>query len=184
MIIEHKENISSDFYGTIIDIEFIGNFNRFYSIDDARRYEDTKLIIFGFMNKEFLHIHCAKGIEGIAELNVKTGEIMDSLKTTSLTLTFAFHCDVTSGVLFHVLGFKPFFHGELGTGSTERKADVVKELNISNYDDPFFGDGFACSQAWMNSQFNEAIAHNRACLLTERDILIKRHYKQVLIQPF
>ena len=176
MIIEHKENISSDFYGTIIDIEFIGSFNRFYSIDDARRYEDTKLIIFGFMNKEFLHIHCAKGIEGIVELNVKTGEIMDSLKTTSLT--FAFHCDVTSGVLFHALGFKPFFHGELGTGSTERKADVVKELNISNYDDPFFGDGFACSQAWMNSQFSEAIAHNRACLLTERDILIKRHYTQ------
>ena len=182
MIIEHKENISSDFYGTIIDIEFIGNFNRFYSIDDARRYEDTKLIIFGFMNKEFLHIHCAKGIEGIAELYVKTGEIMDSLEKPLLAL--AFHCDVTSGVLFHALGFNVSIYGELARNSAERKADVVKELNISNYDDPFFGDGFACSQAWMNSQFNEAIAHNRACLLTERDILIKRHYKQVLIQPF
>ena len=178
MIIEHKENISSDFNGTIIDIEFIGSFDRFYSIDDVRRYADTKLIIFGFMNKEFLHIHCAKGMEGIAALNAKTREIIGGLKRPLL----AFHCAVTSGVLFHALGFKPFFSGELGTGSTERKADVVKELNISNYDDPFFGDGFACSKAWMNSQFSEAIAHNRACLLKERDILIKRHYKQVLIQ--
>ncbi len=175
MIIEHKENINSNFNGTIIDTEFIGSFNRFYSVDDTRRYIDTKLIIFGFINKECLHIHCAKGMEGIAELNLKTREIIDSLKRPLSLL--AFHCAVTAGVLFHVLGFKPFIYGELDTEKAEQKAEVVKKLNISNYDDPFFSDGFACSKAWTNLQFNEAISHNRACLLKERDILIKRNYR-------
>jgi hypothetical protein len=34
--------------------------------------------------------------------------------------------------------------------------------------------GLQCSEAWKVGQFDKAIAHNRACLLKERDILIKR----------
>lgn len=173
MIIEHQENINSDFNGTIIDIEFIDKLNRFYSHNDAMRYKDLKLIIFGFINQEFLHIYCAKGIEGIAELNVKTLEIIGSLERPLL----AFHCAIADAVLFRALGHKLLFNGELDTDSAENKAEVVKKLNINNYDDPFFGDGLECSKAWMKSKFNKAISHNRACLLKERDILIKRNYR-------
>ncbi len=175
MIIEHKEDINSDFQGTIIDIEFIGDFNRFFLPDDSRRYKDMKQVILGFINKETLHIYCAKGMEAIAELDAKTPEIIDGLERPFL----AFHCHIASGLLFYLLGSKLLFDGELNKDNFERKGQAVKELNIDNYDDPFFNDGSRCSKAWKNSKFNEAIAHNRACLLKERDILINRLFRKL-----
>lgn len=38
--------------------------------------------------------------------------------------------------------------------------------------------------AWDNGGYNEVIAHNRACLLKERDILLKRGYREPDILEF
>ena len=47
MIIEHKEDISSNFEGTIIDIETIGDFDEHYRYsNDSREYQDIKQVIF------------------------------------------------------------------------------------------------------------------------------------------
>jgi len=33
-------------------------------------------------------------------------------------------------------------------------------------------------QAWQDEEFDKAMAHNRACLLKEKDILLKRGFRK------
>ncbi len=169
MIIEHKENVSLNFEGTIIDIETIGEFLNQYS--DSRRYKDIQLVIFGFINRKALHIFCAEGIEAISELKEKTEDIIDSLERPF----YAFNSEFERGVFLYELGQEIDFDGEL-QGIRESKARAVRNLGIPNYDDPFYDRGLWCMNAWHNGEFDAAIAHNRACLLKERDILLKRGF--------
>ena len=171
LIIEHKQDISSSFEGTIIDIETIGEFLNQYP--DSRRYKDIQLVIFGFINRHGLHIFCAKGIEAIIELKEKTKDIIDSLERPF----HAFNTEFERSVLFYELGKEIDFDGELQEGR-ESKANARSYLGIPNYDDPFYDRGLWCMNAWHNREFNAAIAHNRACLLKERDILIKRGFRR------
>jgi len=171
VIIEHKEDISSNFEGTVIDIETVGEFLNQYP--DSRRYKDIQLVIFGFINKYALHIFCAKGMRAINELRERAEIIIDSLERPF----YAFNCDFERGVLFYELGKKIDFDGELQEGR-ESKANARSYLGIPNYDDPFYDNGYLCMKAWENGEFDKAIAHNRACLLKERDILIKRRSRK------
>ncbi len=172
MIIEHKENINSDFEGTVIDIETIGEFLNQYP--DSRRYKGMHLVIFGFINRDALHILCAKGLLAIDELKERIDKIMDSLERPF----YAFNTDFERGVLFYDFGKKIDFDGELQKEKFESKIDAVRDLDISNYDDPFYGRGFPCIKAWKDGEFDSVIAHNRACILKERDILIKRKFRK------
>jgi len=171
VIIERKEDISSNFEGTIIDIETIGEFLNQYP--DSRRYKNIQLVIFGFINRYALHIFCAKGIEAISELKEKTEDIIGGLQKPF----YAFNSQFERGVLFYELGREIDFEGELQE-DRESKANVRSYLGIPNYDDPFFDSGYLCMKAWENGEFDEAIAHNRACLLKERDILIKEGFRK------
>jgi len=168
MIIERKEDISSNFEGTIIDIETTGEFCNQYP--DSRQYKDIQLVIFGFINRHALQILCAKGMRAIDELRERTGKIIDSMERPF----YAFNCNFESGVLFYELGKKIVFDGELQKEKYESKVNAVGDLGIPNYDDPFYDRGFPCMKAWEAGEFEQAIAHNRACLLKERDILLKR----------
>jgi hypothetical protein len=170
MIIEYKENVSSSFEGTIIDIETIGEFLNQYP--DSRRYKDIQLVIFGFINRHGLYIFCAKGIEAISELKEKTKDIIDSLERPF----YAFNTEFERGVLFYELGKEIDFDRELQEGR-ESKAKARSYLGVPNYDDPFYDRGLWCMDAWHNGEFDAAIAHNRACLLKERDILLKRGFR-------
>ncbi len=167
MIIEHKQDISSSFEGTIIDIETIGEFLNQYP--DSRPFKDIQLVIFGFINKHGFHIFCAQGIKATNELKGKTKNIIDSLERPF----YAFNADFERSVLFYELGKEIAFNGELREGR-ESKANARSYLGIPNYDDPFYDKGLWCMNAWHNGEFDRAIAHNRACLLKERDILLKR----------
>ena len=51
MIIEHHEKVISNFEGTIIDIETIGEFNRLYK-HDSRQYKEIVQVILGYMTLE------------------------------------------------------------------------------------------------------------------------------------
>ena len=171
MIIEHKEDISSNFEGTIIDIETIGEFRNEYP--DSRRYKGIQLVIFGFINRHALRIFCAKGIKAISELKEKTGDIISSLQRPF----YAFSSDFERSVLFYELGKEIDFDGELQEGR-ESKASARSYLGIPNYDDPFYDNGYLCMIAWKDGEFDKAIAHNRACLLKEREILIRRGFRK------
>ena len=172
MIIERKEDTISNFEGTIIDIETVGEFlNQYY---DSRRYKNIQLVILGFINRHTLCIFCAKGMEAINELKEKTGNIIDRLERPF----YAFNSEFERGVLFHELGKVINFEGELNEEKYESKASSVRNLGISNYDEPFYDKGFLCMKAWKAEQFDRAIAHNRACLLKAREILIKRGFRE------
>ncbi|MBA7506617.1 hypothetical protein ES706_05310 [subsurface metagenome] len=171
MIIEHKEEISSDFEGAIIDIETWGEFNDRYN--DSRRYKGIQLVIFGFIDRHALHVFCARGMEAISELREITERIIDNLERPF----YAFSSEFERGVFFHQLGKKIDFDGELQRGR-ESKAKARKRLGIPNYDDPFYDRGLWCMNAWYNREFDAAIAHNRACCLKERDILIKEGFRK------
>ena len=173
MILEHIEETGIEFEGTIIDIESIGEFNQQYRYD-SRNYINIKQVILGYITKQKLHIYCATCPGEIDELKLKTPGIFKDLSKPY----FAFNCNFESGVLFHQCGMQIDFDGELQGVAFERKKDAILQLRIPNYDDPFFDVGFMCIKAWNTKDFKKAIAHNRACLLKERDILVKRGHKQ------
>ena len=175
MILEHREDISSDFDGTIIDIETIGRFNsRYRDTDDIREYEYIRQVIFGYMDRYALTILYVRGMEEIDELNERVASLIGNLNKP----LYAFNTIFERAVLFHGLGRELRFDGELQAEKYESKASVVSALGIPNYDDPFYDRGILCMQAWESGEFDKAIAHNRACLLKERDILLQRGFRE------
>lgn len=171
MIIEHQEKVTSHFRGTVIDIEAIGEFDKCYKrTNDSREYQYMQQVIFGLIGKHQLCIYCAEGLEAISALVTRTEHIINSLDRPF----HAFNSDFERGVWFHQLNRIIDFDGELNRRRYESKRRAVTDLDIPNYDDPFYDDGYQCMMAWQNGEFAKAIAHNRACLLKERDILIKR----------
>ena len=66
------------------------------------------------------------------------------------------------------------FQKELNQEKYESKSRAVSFLGIPQYNDPFNDNGLLCMNAWLKGQTEKAIAHNRSCLLKERDILLKR----------
>lgn len=172
MVQIHKENIKSYFDGTIIDIETIGDFKREFS--DSRQYKEIIPVIFGFIDKNGLEIHCAKKKESIEKLKEKIKTILPELKKPF----HAFNSDFERGVLFHHLGEPVLFENELNKEKYEAKRSAVSSLKISQYDDPFFDDGNLCRASWLKGEIEKAIVHNRSCLLKERDILLKRSFRK------
>jgi len=171
LILTYKEQISSSFNGTIIDIETIGKFNqRYRNTNSSREYEYIQQVIFGFINREALTILYIKNESEIFELNDEVTKIITTLEKPF----YAFNTSFEKGVLFHSLGRIITFEGELQKEKYESKARAIKELGISNYDDPFNDKGILCMYAWQDGDFEKAVAHNRACLLKERDILLFR----------
>ncbi len=169
MIQEYIEETKSDFEGTILDIETIGDFDRSFPYD-SRHYQKLKQVILGYIDKDRLYISCAESVEGIEKLKSITPDIFSGLKRPF----YAFNCNFESCVWFHHIGIQIVFDGELQGEPYESKKNAILRLKIRNYDDPFYDQGRFCISAWHNQDFKKAIAHNRACLLKERDILLKR----------
>ena len=163
----HTEKSNANFKGTIIDLETIGDFNYY---NDSRRYKDITPTIFGFIDGEMLQIFCAKNKSSIPLLKKKILNILPILKKPF----HAFNSDFERGVLFHFLGKKIDFDSELNKEKFEKKEYAIQALKIPCYDDPFLGDGKSCMVAWLNGNIGKAVAHNRSCLLKERDILMFR----------
>ena len=175
MILEYKEEIASDFKGTIIDIETIGEFNgRYRNTGDWREYEGIQQVIFGLINSQHLQILWVKKKEEITDLNDRISSIIDKLEKPF----YAFNLSFEKSVLTCQLGRAINFECELQREKFEAKYSAVRELRIPAHGDPFNDKGLLCMYAWQNGEFDKAIAHNRACLMKERDILLRRGYRK------
>ena len=175
-IIKIREDITSNFNGTIIDIETIGEptKNRLYTTyNDSRQCENVQQVLLGLINDKELQIFCTTNKEGIEELRFNTEKILNSLQRPF----YAFNADFESSVWFHHVGITIKFDGELQKFKFESKVDARANLDIPNYDDPFNDNGKLCIVSWETEAFDKIIKHNRACLLKERDILIKRGFR-------
>lgn len=171
MVIMYSEVAKANFEGTVIDIETIGDFCRGYG--DSREYRNMTPIIFGYIDKNGLKIHCAKKVESVINLKATVAQIVPTLRKP----LYAFNCCFEQGVLFHSCGITINFDGELNEERYEPKKDAVASLGIENYDDPFNDVGFKCRLAWEGGDTDISIKHNRSCLLKERDILLRRGYR-------
>lgn len=157
-----------------MDIETIGKFDgRYRYSNDSREYQYIQQVIFGYIDTDSLHILYVRQKSDIGELNERVAVVVNGLRRP----LYAFNTCFEKAVLFHGLGQELFFGGELQGEPFEAKATAVTHLGISNYDDPFFDRGILCMKAWECGQFEMAIAHNRACLLKERDILVRRGFR-------
>jgi hypothetical protein len=180
MVIIYSEKVSSDFKGTIIDIESVGEFNR--SFIDSREYQDLTPVIFGHLSENQMSIYCAKSPDSVLRLKNLIKDIAPKLKKP----LYAFNCNFEQGVLFHSCGLQVTFDGELNEQKREGKYYAVKTLGIPNYDDPFNDSGYKCMLSWKEECVSDiergvdrpSIRHNRSCLLKERDILLKRGYRE------
>ncbi len=172
MVLVLEEKVKSDFQGTIIDIETIGDFNRNFS--DSRQYAQIAPVIFGFIDCNGLKIYCARSIPSVEKLRSKTRDLLLALEKPF----YAFNSHFEKGVLFHNLGERVEFERELNSKKFEAKKRAVKELDIQQYDDPFNDNGLLCKYAWEKGNLGDAMAHNRACLLKEKDILLKRGFRE------
>ena len=171
MIEIYKEKVKSNFDGAIIDIETIGNFNDF---NDSRRYKQILPVIFGFIDSGKLSIYCAKKRESIGKLQEEVSLMLGGLEKPF----HAFNCIFEQGVFFHSLNKKIMFERELNKEKYEAKRSAVSLLGIPQYNDPFNDNGQLCMHAWLSGQLEKSIAHNRSCLLKERDILLKRGFRK------
>jgi hypothetical protein len=175
LILEHREDISSNFKGTIIDIETIGDFNgRYRNTGDWREYEGIQQVIFGLINGQYLQILYVTKKEEINELNDRILGLIDKLEKPF----YAFNTSFEKCVLTCQLGKEISVECELQREKYESKANAVRELGIPTHGDPFNDKGLLCMYAWQNGEFERAVAHNRACLLKERDILLKRGFRK------
>ena len=162
-----SENVDTSFTGTIIDFETIGAFSPYR---DSRAYKDLKPVIVGALFDGELHIHY---IEKKSELQ----SFIEDIKPLFSSLPrpwYAFNCGFEQGVTFHSLGLIHEYDHELQVWDRESKRDAVRILSIDNYDDPFNDDGKLCPKNWLKGNIDACLQHNRACLLKERDILLKR----------
>ena len=164
--------ITSKFKGTIIDIETIGNFSRKFS--DSRQYKNIIPVIFGYITHNKLSILYSENKTSIPTLQKEIKNIISSLERP----LYAFNSGFEMGSLYHNLRQRTIFEGELNKEKYEAKRSAVQLLNIPQYDDPFFDNGLLCMQAWEIGKIKEAVAHNRSCLLKERDILLKRGFRK------
>ena len=180
-MLNHIEEVKSPrfFNGTIIDIETIGNFDK--SFTDSKRYAKIIPVCFGTITSEKLEINCIESLEHLNELKRK---IIYSLYHSLEKPFTAFNSIFEQSVFFHTFSnltnditIKHGFQRELNLNQYEAKEDVVKKLYIPDYDDPYNGDGRLVPKAWIHGDYKGVIAHNRACLLKERDILLKRGYR-------
>jgi len=175
LIQELREEIASDFKGTIIDIETIGEFNgRYRNTGDWHEYEGIQQVIFGLINSQYMQIFWIKKQEEIQELNEKVNSIIDGLEKPF----YAFNLSFEKFVLTCQLGRPINFECELQAVKFESKYNAGRELHIPAHGDPFNDKGLLCMYAWKAGEFDKAIAHNRACLMKERDILLKRGYRK------
>ena len=175
MIFEHQEDSVAEFDGTIIDIETIGRFDSGYrNTSDVREFQYIRQVMFGWIDRAGLNILHVRNADDITELNERVADVIDSLSHPF----YAFNTSFERAVLYHQMGQQYDFEGELQKEKYESKANAVHALGIPNYDDPFNDKGILCQEAWQDGRFDEAVAHNRACLLKERDILLLRGFRQ------
>lgn len=180
MLEDHgKQNLN--YAGSIIDIETINDYCRGYAKGDSREYKDLKVVVFGYIDKDGWHIYCAQGSRDIPKIQQITRQFIEILDNKRPL--YAYNCHHEMGVFFHNLNIKILMDKELQSVEYERKEVALRHIGINeSFGDPFHmteKPGNECRLAWLNSRFDQALRHNRACLLKEQTLLLNSH----IIEP-
>jgi len=169
-----KENIchveGKTLEGTIIDLETIGPLHD--SIKGTKRYREVKPYLFGYLTGNRI-------VQKYVEKSDHISALLEFIKETNFAdfqkPLYAFFVEFETGVIYCSTGKRLLFDRELKKGKGS-KEELVKKFGISNYDDPFPGQGIRLIQEFENGNIEGPLRHNKACLLKERDILYRRGF--------
>lgn len=171
-VFEERSESESNFSGSIIHIDTIGNLRNEFI--DSRRYSELSPVIVGLINKNKLKIEYALDKPSISLLRSRIIALINEFPKPY----FAFNVAFVQAVLYHFTGEKIAIVGELNRKAFESRLFAIHALNIPQYGDPFADQDKLCTQAWLLGEIEKCVAHARACLLKERDILIKRGFRK------
>jgi hypothetical protein len=171
------EHVDTNFEGALIDIETIGQFYGPWrdtpplGSDYISRYKLMRITTVGILSDDTLTIFIANDVDCLDAFQKKAMEIM----RRSNKPCYAFNKTFEEGCYFWNSGRKILeYEYELQQYPLEKKENVVMQLGIDDYRDPFHGDGSKCKKAFLKGDLKSIISHNRACLLKESKILEKR----------
>ena len=172
------------FEGTIIDFETIGEFAQGPGLSKYRRLRPVSL---GFLSGDILRVVALRGDSDTHFFEIKrVGKKMFEEVPRPF---YAFNAEFEMGVCYWFFEEAVQFDRDLmfriedaaGNRRWEKKEYVVRNLGISNFDDPFHGEGRQVLSTWRKyivtgkeEYLMEIVRHNRACLLKECGILQKR----------
>jgi len=166
MIKEYEDIAPFSINGTIIDFETIGSFNN--QFNDHRQYSEIEPVVFGTLEGDLIKIYYIEEKGYLEEFLILIEEKLSALKKPF----WAFNKQFEQGLIYNCFGKTYNFH-ELQKRKYESKKQAVAELNIPNFNDPFYDKGALAMKAWNLKNFKECIQHNRACLLKE--LMIWKH---------
>ncbi len=179
---KYQEKIDTDFEGTIIDIETIGEFTKVgfgtlpLGTDYLQRYKEMKITTVGTLSEGKLTIRIANDSNNL--LSFQSTAIRKMRE--SLSPLYAFSKPFEEGCYYWNSNYQFLeIDYELQGRVYEKKQVVTNSLAIRNYSDPFHGDGGKCKDAFLSGDLDKVVAHNRACLLKENQILLKRGAKKI-----
>lgn len=164
MIRRHVEEVTNYVPGTIVFLLTIGRENRQFV--DLTRYEEVYPVICGTLSGQVLSIHYVVDFDNMSDL-------LQQIRSTLLDLPkpyWTFDQEHVDGVLLEHLGLQLDIQGlQAYPGETMR--DAMEELGIEQYEDPHGDNPRACTQDWLNGNFQRCVQHARASLLKMAELL-------------
>jgi len=169
------------FEGAVIDLE---TDEQPFSDDlkGAHRYRNFSVTCCGFLDKNIIEI-IAGTSQSSDELFVRA--IDEKVKKTDQPYC-AFNAGFDMALLSKLLKRDIQFQRELQQYEMQKKEYFRQNLGISNFDDPFNGQGFLAAKEWTNylktgdvNCVKKIIAHNLACVSTEYAFLILQGYREI-----
>ena len=169
------------FEGAVIDLE-TDERNFSDELQGADRYKNHCAVCCGILDKNKVEI-IAKTCNASNELFVQA--VDEKVRGTNHPY-YAFNVGCDMALLTKLLGREIRFDRELQQYERESKRDVVQNLGIPNFDDPFNGRGYLAAKEWTKHLetretdcAKRIIAHNLACVLKEYTILMRRGYRGI-----
>lgn len=179
-LIESYKSQYHNFEGAIIDLEsdsapFIDY------LQGAYQYSKHSAISFGILDKDFVEV-IAKTCN--ATDSQFANEVEQSLEKRKHPY-YGFNTELDMALLSNLLGSEIIFDGEIRIERVKKELQV-RNVGVSNFDDPFNGDGSLASFSWKKhletketKYIQDVLAHNRACILKEYSLLFRLGFKTI-----
>jgi hypothetical protein len=160
--------------GTIIDLETIGTIQN--KLNGLSKYVLVRPYLFGYLFEKTMVQKYVEKPDHIPAFIDFLGS-MDLFEFSERPF-FAYNAEFERGVFYFSTGKTVPFDGDIKKGK-EGKEAVVRRLGIETYGDPFPGAGIKCIEEFEKGNISDCLAHNQACLLKEREILIREGYRNL-----
>jgi hypothetical protein len=179
-IIEEYQAQFRDFEGAIIDLESDGAPFIDY-LEGAYQYSKHSATSFGILDEDSVEV-IAKTCRGTQLQFVN--EIEQALEKRDRPY-FAFNTEFDMAILSKLLEREIIFDGDIMVERVKKEIQV-RNFGISNFDDPFNGNGGLAGFSWKRhletkeiKHVQDIMAHNRACVLKEYSLLLHVGFRPI-----